>query len=416
MAGEHIAARLGDHVEILAGFAFPSSRFDAEEGLPLVRIRDLSSETTETRFRGAFDPRFVLSNGDVLIGMDGDFVVVRWSGGPALLNQRVCRVRAKGGIADEGFIFRSLQPLVEIIHRKTSATTVRHLSTKDLERATVALPPLPEQRQIAAILDTLDDAIRKTEQIIAKLKQVKQGLLHDLLTRGIDDNGELRDPDRHPEQFKESPLGRIPKGWELSSLRELAQGGLANGVFKEPSRAGRGCPLVNVGDLYAPFGIDLDRVERFAATPAELSRFSVKAGDIYFTRSSLALAGIAQCNIVRDAPIAAVYECHVVRLRPVAQWVVPEYLAHWCRSPVARSFLMGRAKQVTMTTIAQPDIHPLPVPLPSLTEQRAVVSAVDAAEDRIQKELGAAEKLKLAKLGLMEDLLTGRVRASRSTA
>ena len=52
----------------------------------------------------------------------------------------------------------------------------------------------PEQRAIAAVLDTIDDAIQKTEQIIAKLQQVKQGLLHDLLTRGIDDNGELRDP------------------------------------------------------------------------------------------------------------------------------------------------------------------------------------------------------------------------------
>ena len=82
----------------------------------------------------------------------------------------------------------------------------------------VNLPPLPEQRQIAAILDTIEDAIHKTEQIIAKLKQVKQGLLHDLLTRGIDDNGELRDPERHPEQFKDSPLGRVPWGWEVTQL------------------------------------------------------------------------------------------------------------------------------------------------------------------------------------------------------
>ena len=79
------------------------------------------------------------------------------------------------------------------------------------------LPPLPEQRRIAEILDTLDEAIRKTEQVIAKLQQMKQGLLHDLLTRGIDDNGELRDPDRHPEQFKDSPLGRIPREWEVAT-------------------------------------------------------------------------------------------------------------------------------------------------------------------------------------------------------
>ena len=98
------------------------------------------------------------------------------------------------------------------------------------------LPPLPEQRRIAEILDTLDEAIRKTEQVIAKLQQMKQGLLHDILTRGIDDNGELRDPDRHPEQFKDSPLGRIPRGWEVRPLKDLSVGGISNGVFKDKSR------------------------------------------------------------------------------------------------------------------------------------------------------------------------------------
>ena len=90
-----------------------------------------------------------------------------------------------------------------------------------MDRLSVWLPPLPEQRRIAEILDTVDEAIRRTEQVIAKLQQMKQGLLHDLLTRGIDENGELRDPERHPEQFKDSPLGRIPREWEVGPLERL---------------------------------------------------------------------------------------------------------------------------------------------------------------------------------------------------
>ncbi len=96
------------------------------------------------------------------------------------------------------------------------------ISSSTLREFAVPLPPLPEQRRIAEILDTLDEAIRKTEQVIAKLQQMKQGLLHDLLTRGIDENGELRDPERHPEQFKDSPLGRIPREWEVAPLENLA--------------------------------------------------------------------------------------------------------------------------------------------------------------------------------------------------
>jgi type I restriction enzyme S subunit len=86
----------------------------------------------------------------------------------------------------------------------------------------LVLPPLPEQRRIAAILDTLDTAIRTTERLIAKLELVKQGLLHDLLTRGIDANGELRDPERHPDQFKDSALGPISEEWEVATLDLLA--------------------------------------------------------------------------------------------------------------------------------------------------------------------------------------------------
>ena len=68
--------------------------------------------------------------------------------------------------------------------------------------------PLPdEQSRIAAVLDTVDEAIAKTEAVIAKLRQVRAGLLHDLLTRGLDKNGQLRDPIAHPEQFQDSPIG-----------------------------------------------------------------------------------------------------------------------------------------------------------------------------------------------------------------
>ena len=72
------------------------------------------------------------------------------------------------------------------------------------------------------MLDTVDEAIAKTEAVIAKLRQVRAGLLHDLLTRGLDQNGELRDPIAHPEQFHDSPVGRIPKNWRARLLAEFS--------------------------------------------------------------------------------------------------------------------------------------------------------------------------------------------------
>jgi len=79
----------------------------------------------------------------------------------------------------------------------------------------------PEQFRIAYVLDTIDDAIAKTEAVIAKLKQVRAGLLHDLLSYGLDKHGQLRDPVAHPEQIKDSPLGRIPRGWDVEIIGQL---------------------------------------------------------------------------------------------------------------------------------------------------------------------------------------------------
>ena len=97
-----------------------------------------------------------------------------------------------------------------------------------------------EQTRIAAVLDTVDEAIAKTEAVIAKLKQVRAGLFHDLLTRGLDEHGQLRDPVAHPEHFQDSPLGRIPKEWEVGPFREVRRFGKAGSedgpLFKPLSR------------------------------------------------------------------------------------------------------------------------------------------------------------------------------------
>jgi type I restriction enzyme S subunit len=105
---------------------------------------------------------------------------------------------------------------------KSSGTTRLRINFSALKTVHIWAPQLSEQRQIAHILDTVDEAIAKAEAVIAKLKQVRAGLLHDLLTCGIDENGQLRDPIAHPEQFQDSPLSCIPRVWQYKTLEEAA--------------------------------------------------------------------------------------------------------------------------------------------------------------------------------------------------
>jgi type I restriction enzyme, S subunit len=86
---------IGRFVQLINGFAFPSEGFTGGEGMPLIRIRDLNGQNTEVNYHGRYSERYVVRRGDLLIGMDGDFVTVRWKGNNALLNQRVCKLVTK---------------------------------------------------------------------------------------------------------------------------------------------------------------------------------------------------------------------------------------------------------------------------------------------------------------------------------
>ncbi|MFN9622504.1 MAG: restriction endonuclease subunit S [Cyanobacteriota bacterium] len=409
------------------GFAWES--VDNKGAVPFMRSECVQDGEFVTLMMGAIPPkahammaRSSVLGGDLLMTITGNIGrVCRYpeSAPEANINQHIARIRlVKTDLVDPSYAFWALHSPRQQSRLMKDLTGLAYpqISLAQVQEIPLPSPPLPEQRRIAEILDTLDEAIRKTEQVIVKLQQMKQGLLHDLLTRGIDENGELRDPERHPEQFKDSPLGRIPRGWEVQSMESLAIGGIANGVFKEPQRVGTGIPLVNVSDLYEGFGVDLRHCELFDAKPAEKRQFAALCGDLFFTRSSLNLAGIAHCNLLRGHADDAVYECHLMRIRPNPIKVNPAFLALWSQSMFARRFLMSRAKQTTMTTISQPDLAPLPVPLPPLVEQLAIVDRFDVIHIKVNEEQVVISKLRSLKQGLMDDLLTGRVRVKPEEA
>src|SRR5690606_9817306 len=124
-----------------------------------------------------------------------------------VVGSTVCRLRPKPGI-DAAFLFWLLSWHFDWIQARRSGTGVPHVPA-DIGHSLVLSYPadLREQRRIAQVLDTIDEAIRLAEQVVAKLEQVGRGLLRDLLSRGIDENGELRDPQRCPDQFK-AKIGR----------------------------------------------------------------------------------------------------------------------------------------------------------------------------------------------------------------
>ncbi|MBN2801883.1 MAG: restriction endonuclease subunit S [Deltaproteobacteria bacterium] len=368
----------------------------------------------------------------------GDILFARSSVKPEGVGQTCVVLRNFDRIVYSGFIIRYRQfdqkiwyqyakycfdnPIVRrSVLAKSTVSANTNINQESLKTITVPLPPLPHQRKIARILNTVDSIIEKTEAAIAKYKAIKQGMMHDLFTRGIDvKTGKLRPKfEDAPELYKESELGcgstsltnPIPKEWEVKRLGALAKDGLKNGYFKKPEYVGWGYKLINVSDLYQPYEIDINQkdVQRVFATANDYSKYEVQVGDLFFTRSSLVLEGIAHCNIVLKLPEPSVWECHVVRLRPDKQKISPGYLGFYCTTYEARLFFMSIAKQVTMTTISQPDIAKLPVCAPTnINEQKEIAKRLRSIDRHIQNEEIAKLKYQKLKSGLMQDLLTGK--------
>ncbi|MDD1139248.1 restriction endonuclease subunit S [Pseudomonas sp. TNT2022 ID233] len=405
------ALLLNGKIEVLSGFAFPSSGFNQLDGLPLIRIRDLGGSTTEVRFRGAYDPAYRVSKGDLLVAMDGDFEVHRWEGEDALLNQRVCRISSSSREIDQGFLYWYLKPKIAEIHRRTPQTTVRHLSTKDIY--TISEPPIgfPAQERIAQILDTLDTAIRETEALIDKLKAVRQGLLHDLLTRGVDANGQLRPPQSEaPQLYKESPLGWISKEWEASTVE--AEFDVESGITLGAHRVPRNNPkqYLRVANVHRA-RLLLEDIATLQASDTEASLRGLHPGDLLVVEGHASTEEIGRCAMADESVRGLLFQNHLFRLR--AKRLLSVFGLLWMNSAFVRAYWRCEAATSSgLNTINRTKLNRLDVAVPSLSEQERIVSVELDFASRLRREEQTLEKLKREKIALMEDLLTGRVRVT----
>lgn len=370
------------------------------------------------RWRYDESPEIQLQIGDVLLVKDGSTLgianLVRRLPGPTTVNGSIAVVRPGEGLHSE-YLFQTMQGsrFQELIRLKRSGLGVPHLFQADLREFEFTCPDLSDQRQVAAILGTVDDAIRKTEEIIAKLKQVKHGLLHDLLSRGIDDNGEVRDPERHPEQFTDSQLGRIPRNWLVSRLAGCLVSSPQNGLYKPFSYYGEsGTPIVRIDGFYDGVMKSLSTFKRVRLSSNEVQAYRLNEGEILVNRVNV-IDYVGKVALVPEVSEPVVFESNIMRLRLARERLDPAFATlSLCAGPARRHFFRRAKSAIAQASVNQSDVNELLLALPGIDEQRLVASRLGEVEDRLGFEALAIAKLRLLKSGLVEDLLTGRVRVT----
>ena len=177
---------LFDIAEVTYGFPFKSRLFSSRHsGLPVVRIRDINLGYSSTYTPEEVDSKYILENGDILVGMDGNFNMVKWAGGVALLNQRVVRFRPKAAFG-RYHLYLALKAPIHFFDSTVVGTTVAHLSDEDLRSIDL---PLPRSNDTKLIYDTFEPLLDLEINLRMKntlLRQARDLLLPHLISGELD--------------------------------------------------------------------------------------------------------------------------------------------------------------------------------------------------------------------------------------
>lgn len=413
--------QLGDVAETYAG-GTPSRSIASNfgGGIPWVKSGELNADaieaTDETLTKAGLDRSSAtwVPARTPLVAMYGATAgQVSWLAISATTNQAVLAALPKSmDDTDPRWLYWALRLASRQMLAGVQGSGQPNLSKRALDSLVLKRPSIREQRCIAEILDTLDEAIRKTEQIIAKLKQVKQGLLHDLLTRGIDDNGELRDPIRHPKQFKDSELGCIARGWNVCPLGSVADVVDPNPSHRYPNPVSRGVPIASTENFVGDDGFDLSFSTHVPADVFDQQdrRCRFHAEDVVFARKGR--LGFAR-------PYGSdrkVFSHTVVLMKPKIGRSVHRFLLWSVRAaPFFNGIRVRMNTNLGVPTLGVGFLSSVPVATPPVSEQKQLAAILDSAAWRIAAETTELGKLRQLKKGLAEDLFTGRVRVSHES-
>jgi type I restriction enzyme, S subunit len=366
----------------------------------------LGSATAET----STSTNSIFEKGDVLFGkLRPNLRKCAQAPFPGYCSTDILVLRSRSGTAP-GFAARAFQAegVGAAAERTAIGTKMPRTAWQNLRDIEVFCPGLAEQTLIAQILDTLDATIHQTQMIVEKLKQVKQGLLHDLLTRGIDDNGELR-PSRTeaPHLYKHTRAGYLPVDWNPCTVSHLTRVTVGHVGPIEAHFTGRdeGVPLLSttsIGDDGQVRGEHRRVSEAFDAAHRNSHLYS---GDLIVARH-----GKSGATAVVPPEMAAAQSLNVVIVRGAASFVSP-FLAAWLNHPSTRRQLLGGQAGSVQPIVGTRGVASLIVAAPPLNEQSEISARHAAVLQRLGAEKRFADGLRSIRHGLMEDLLTGRIRA-----
>ena len=344
-----------DVANVLYGYPLQAKNFCEDSSyLPVVRIRDIKAGFSTTYYRESVPMEYIVHLGDILVGMDGEFNLSKWRSREAILNQRVCKIESKDeSIILNQYLFHLLGPIFKKIEKNIQGSTVKHLSAKIINSIKIPLPPLPIQQEIVRILDTFTNL---TAELTDKL------------------NAELTARRKQYEYYRDELL-TFGEGVEELPIDEIAT--YRRGSFPQPYGnaewyGGKGAmPFVQVADV---------EENAMRLRPETKQTISVQAQP----KSVFVAKGTVICSIQGTIGRVAItqYDCYVDRTLAIFESYKKEIDKEYFAYQIKRKFGIEKefARGSTLKTITKQEFSKFKIPLPSINEQRQIVSILNQFE------------------------------------
>lgn len=396
--------KMEEVAQIEMGQSPPSSTYNQDGvGLPFLQGKAEFRDVYPAPTKWCSTPLKVAHEGDILISVRapvGDVNIAR---------SRCCIGRGLAALsfrrADAFFGFYWLRFAKRLLEAEGTGTTFQSINRSVLKKLAFPLPPPSEQRAIAGVLRTVQQAIAATEQVIAAARELKRSLMRHLFTYGpvaVGQAGQVL--------LQENEFGMLPENWPIARLDECAfvQTGAAKGRRFGDSKT-VDVPYLRVANVQDGY-LDLSEIKHIRIQESEIPRYSLQHGDVVVTEGGdfdkLGRGFIWQGEIAH-----CVHQNHIFAIRTRRDILLPEYLAYLVQSDYGKAYFLTVAHRTThLACINAAKLKAFPAVLPSLPEQREIARLLATVDCKIAAEGARQAALEDLFKTLLHHLMTGRVR------
>ena len=390
---------LGNIANFKQGTQVPvdEQKYKKTEGyVRFLRIVDYTQNTDDVRYIEHPGKKYIVDKDEIIMVRYGEAGLV-CRGFNGVIANNLFKIDINTDLLDKTFsyFFLKQDKVYNYLSSLRLTSAMPAINFGIVSNLKILIPSLSEQKKIASILSSVDKSIEKTDEVIEETKELKKGLMQELLTKGIG----------HSE-FKDTILGKIPAKWDIKQLRDICNK-VTDGTHDTPKEVNDGYPFITAKNItngkldFKDCGYVSEKDHKKI-----ISRSKPEKGDILFTHIGT-IGQVVEVNVDFEFSIK-----NVALFKPDNELIISKYFKYSLQSNIVQGFIKRILQGGVQQYLGLTTLRGFNIPVPPLEEQKKIASILSSADAKIQKEEEYKSKLERLKKGLMQKLLTGEIRVN----